>query len=215
MASTTNAGISVSRLAALHRGRTEEADFSLSCQGTTILAHSFILASASKYFEVALSKDWLEKKERKMELKDCAVGALHVAVDFMYSLNIPEEFKEYGDLIHLADLFMMDNLKEAIEKRLTKANYLEISQIADLYSNTSLIAKCGDFIFEEIGDGEEINLEEMGKLTKVMAAFGTRAMKAKVDRVKVLKKRKDFASDEEYGRYVWDNVEIGSVVLFR
>ena len=62
---------------------------------------------------------------------------------------------------HLVDL------KEAIEKRLekalTKANYLEISQIADLYSNTSLITKFGNFIYEEFGDGDEMNWEEVAR----------------------------------------------------
>lgn len=221
MASTTNTGTSVSRLAALHIRRDKDADFTLSCQGTNIPAHSFLLASTSEYFEIALSKDWLEKKEKKMDIKECSVSVLHVAVNFMYGINIPEEFKEYRDLIHLADLFMMDNLKEVIEERLekalSKANYLEISQIADLYSNTSLITKCGNFMYEEFGDGDEINWEEMGKLTKVMTAFGKSAMKAKEGGVplKVMNKREDFASDEAYGKYVVQNVEKGSVVRLR
>ena len=172
----------------------------------------------SEYFEMALSRDWLEKKEKKMELKDCSAEALHVAVNFMYGVNIPEDFKEHAELLHLAELFMMDNLKEVIEERLaqalTKANYLEISQIAELYSNTSLITKCGHFVFEEFGDGAEINWEEMGKLPKVMIAFGKRAMKGKED-MKVFKKREDFATDELYGDYVWQNVRKGSVVRMR
>ena len=97
---------------------------------------------------------------------------------------------------------------------LTKANYLEISQIAELYSNTSLITKCGHFVFEEFGDGDEINWEEMGKLPKVMAAFGKRAMKGKED-MKVFKKKEDFASKELYGHYVRQNVRKGSVVRMR
>ena len=142
----------------------------------------------SEYFEMALSRDWLEKKEKKMELKDCSAEALHVAVNFMYGINIPEDFKEHGELLHLAELFMMDNLKEVIEERLEKAlsklNYLETSQLAELYSNTSLITKCGHFVFEEFDDGAESNWEEMGKLPKVMIAFGKRAMKGKEDQLR-------------------------------
>ena len=134
----------------------------------------------SEYFEMALSRDWLEKKEKKMELKDCSAEALHVAVNFMYGINIPEDFKEHGELLHLAELFMLDNLKEVIEeqlaKALTKSNYLEISQMAELYSNTSLITKCGHFVFEEFGDGDEINWEDMEKLPKVMTAIVKRAI---------------------------------------
>jgi len=218
MTSTTKAGTSVSRLAALHLRRDQDADFALSCQGVTIPAHSFLLASTSEYFEMALSKDWLEKKERRMEFKECSAEALHVAVNFMYGINVPEDFKEHGKLLHLAELFMMDNLKEVTEERLakamTKANYLETSQLAELYSITSLITKCGNFVFEEIGDGVEINWEDMGKLPKVMAAFGKRAMKMKED-MTVFKKREDFASDQLYGDYVSQNVHKGSVVRMR
>ena len=175
----------------------------------------------SEYFEMALSKDWLEKKERRMEIKECSVEALHVAVNFMYGINIPEDFKEHVELLHLAELFMLDNLKEVIGKRLakalTKSNYLVIGQIAELYSNTNLITKCGHFVYEEFGDGDEINWEEMGKLPKVMAVFGKRAMKGKKDRVpsKVLKKREDYASDQLYGDYVRQNVDKGSIVRVR
>ena len=42
---STIAGTSASRLAALHLRRDKDADFSLCCQGTTIAAHSFLLAS--------------------------------------------------------------------------------------------------------------------------------------------------------------------------
>ena len=126
-----------------------------------------IFLNRSEYFEMALSKDWLEKKEKKMELKECSAEALHVAVNFMYGINIPEDFKEHGELLHLAELFMMDNLKEVIEellaKALTKSNYLEICQLAELYSNSSLITKCGNLVYEEFGDGDKINWEEMGK----------------------------------------------------
>ena len=167
----------------------------------------------SEYFEMALSKDWLEKKERRMELKECSAEALHVAVNFMYGINVPEDFKEHGKLLHLAELFMMDNLKEVTEERLakalTKSNYLESSQQAEMYSITSLITKCGNFVFEEIGD--KVYWEEMGKLPKVMIAFGKRAIKGK----EVIKKREDFASKELYGEYVMQNVKKGSVVRSR
>ena len=176
------------------------------------------LPHRSEYFETALSKDWLEKKENKMELKDCSTEALHVAVNFMYGINIPEDFKEHGELLHLAELFMMDNLKEVIEellaKAMTKLNYLEICQLAELYSNSSLITKCGNLIYEEFGKSDEINWEEMGKLPKVMIAFGKRAMKGKED-MQVFKKREDFASDQLYGDYVRQNVHKGSVVRMR
>ena len=59
-----------------------------------------------------------------------------------------------------------------------------------------------------------VNWEEMGKLPKVMAAFGKRAMKMKED-MSVFKKREDFASDQLYGEYIMQNVHKGSVVRMR
>jgi len=159
--------ISASRLASLYLRRDKEADFSLICQDTIIAAHSFLLASTSEYFEMALSKDWMEKKEKKMELKDCSAEALNVVVNFMYGINIPEDFTQHGELLHLADLFMMDKLKEMVvkclTKALTKANYLEICQIAELYNTTNLINHCVHFVYEEMSDSDGIDWKEMGK----------------------------------------------------
>jgi len=223
MTSPTAAGTSAFRLAALHLRRDKDADFTISCQGNNIAAHSFLLASTSEYFEIALSKDWMEKKEKKMEIKDCSVEALKVVVNFMYGINIPEDFDEHGELLHLAELFMMANLKEVVVEKLAKAlsksNYLEISQIAELYNTSSLINKCAHFVFEEMSDCDEINWEDMGKLSKVITAFGKRAIKGKgisvANEVAYVKKRDDFDSDELYGEFVGQNVVKGSVVCLR
>ena len=118
---------------------------------------------------MALSKDWMEKKEKKMELKDCSAEALNMA-----SFNIPEDFTQHGELLHLADLFMMDKLKEVVVDHLieamTTANYLETCQIAELYNTTELINHCVQFVYGEMSD--DVDWKEMGKLPMVMTAFG-------------------------------------------
>ena len=38
-----------------------------------------------------MSKDWMEKREKRIELKDCTAKALEVAVDFMYGISIPKQ----------------------------------------------------------------------------------------------------------------------------
>ena len=156
-----------------------------------------------------------------MEFKDCSVEALNVAVNFMYSISIPGDFTEHGELLHLADLFMMEDLKEVVVERLAKdlakANYLEISQVAELYNVDSLINKCANFVFEKMNDRDEINWKEMVKLPRVMAAFGKRTMKGKGEYMpwRVLKKREDFESDDLYGKFVMQTVENGMVVRMR
>jgi len=172
---TSLTGISAARLADLQFSRETDADFILLCQGATITAHSFILAAASKYFEMLISKDWMEKKEKRIKLDDCSAKALSVAINFIYGIDIPIEFTGLTDLLHIADLFMMENLTEVVVQRfvLTKENYLAVSQAADLYNTYSLVSKCADFIYENVGEG--LKWDEIGKLPKVMVAFGERA----------------------------------------
>merc|ERR1719239_1926356 len=54
-----------------------------------------------------MSKDWMEKKEKRIELKDCSSKALEVAVDFMYGINIPKNFTKLRELLHIAVTFQM------------------------------------------------------------------------------------------------------------
>jgi len=155
--------------------RESEGDFDLLCQGKIIKAHSFVLATSSPYFEAALSKEWMERNSGRIELKDCSYEALEVAVNFMYHLYIPDGFSENIELLHLADLLMMDDLKGYAALRLAEflsnANYLETSHAAETYHADSLILKCAEFVLEKVVN---VNWEEMGKLPKVMAAFGKR-----------------------------------------
>ena len=178
---------SITRLRALHLKRSPEGDFNLLCQGKTIRAHSFVLATSyvllfhrfclivlfrSAFFEAALFKDWRETNSRRMELKSCSFGALEVAVNFMYHCPIPHGFSEYIELLHLTDMFMMDDLKEEtaaqLARNLSEENYLETSQAAELYHAESLILECADFVLENVVN---VNWEEMGKLPKVVSAM--------------------------------------------
>ena len=69
-----------------------------------------------------------------IDLKDCSAEAMSVAVNFMYGFSIPGDFKENGQLLHLAELFVMENLKDEI---------VEISHAAQLYKVDILVKKCG------------------------------------------------------------------------
>ena len=84
-------------------------------------------------------------------------------------------FSKNIDLLHLADMLMIDDLKKEtigeLGRILSKANYVEISQAAEVYHAESLISECAHFVLEKVTKGN-VNWEEMGKLPKVMAAFG-------------------------------------------
>ena len=170
----------------------------------------------SEFFEMALSGEWTEKKEKKMVLKDCSAEALKVAVNFIYGISVPEFFTQYGDLLHLAELFQMENLKEVVVERLaknlSKENYLETSKFAELYNATRLIEQCAHFVHEEMSDSDKIDWKKMGKLPSVMAAFGKKAMERKSEYAQCVlfkplkEKREDFASKDLYGEFVLKSV---------
>ena len=115
--------------------------------------------------------------------KDCTADVLHAAVNFMYGISIPDNFKEGSGLLRLADLLMMEGLKQEaaklLAKNLTTENYLEASQAAELYSVENLINSCAEFVFEKVKD---VDWEEMEKLPKVMSAFVKIAKKEKEKR---------------------------------
>jgi len=163
---------SITRLRELDLKRSPEGDFNLLCQGKIIRAHSFVLATSSAFFEAALSKEWMERNSGQMELKSCSFGALEVAVNFMYHQPIPNGFSGNIELLHLADMFMMNDLKEEaatqLARILSEENYLETSQAAELYHAESLIFECAEFVLENV---VKVNWEEVGKLPKVISAM--------------------------------------------
>jgi len=207
--------ISDARLADLHMKRDTEGDFNLLCQGSVIKAHSFVLATRSEYFEVAQSKDWMGRK-KEMEVKDCSVEVLRVVVDFMYGVNIPENFTKDVRLLHLADLFLMDTLKEVavagLAKSITVENYISLGQAGEMFNSELLIEKCAEFVFKNMGS---ITWKEIGQLPRVMEAFG-KMVKSENDgklNLKVVKKP-DHLPNSVYGQRVVDTVQFGDVVRF-
>ena len=53
---------------------------------------------------------------KTMEVEEFSYEVLSVAVDFMYGIEIPEEFDNEEDLMSLlqmADLYLMEDLKDA------------------------------------------------------------------------------------------------------
>ena len=114
----------------------------------------------------------MERNSGQMELKSCSFGALEVAVNFMYHQPIPNGFSGNIELLHLADMFMMNDLKEEaatqLARILSEENYLETSQAAELYHAESLISECAEFVLENV---VKVNWEEVGKLPKVISAM--------------------------------------------
>jgi len=206
------------RLAELHKKREIEGDFSLLCQGNVIKAHSFVLATRSEYFEVAQSKEWMGE-EKVVEVTDCPVEVLRVVVDFMYGVEIPENFTKDVRLLHLADLFLMDTLKEVaaagLANSMTVENFIPFGQAGEMFNSEILIQKCAEVVFKNMGS---VDWKEIGQLPRVMEAFG-KVVKSENEKhvklnLKVAIKKPDNLPDNIYGQGVLDIVKVGDMVRF-
>ena len=128
-----------------------------------------------------MTNDWQEKKDKKINLKDCSLVALEVAVNFMYGIEVPEKFTELSELFHLSEMFMIENLTEVVIQRLneeiTEENYLEVCKIAEMYNKENLINKCALFVINQVGE-EDVRWEVLEKLNKVLVAISRNAIRA-------------------------------------
>ena len=76
----------------------------------------------SAYFKTALNTD-VGDTSKTLEVTEFSYEVLSAAVDFMYGIELPEDFNNRDDLkglLHLADLYLMDNLKDAAGSRIGK-----------------------------------------------------------------------------------------------
>ena len=110
-----------------------------------------IVPTRSEYFKTALNTAVGDQK-KVVDVQECSPAVLATAVDFIYGISLPEDIdsNDAKSLFIMADLYLMEDLKMALtpflEKQLTKDNILEISMMAEKYSNQKLMDICSDFI---------------------------------------------------------------------
>jgi len=150
----------------------ESADVALHCAGQVIKAHSVILAMRSPYFKTALNTDvgsnnQSSRKRTKgiqnqLEVKECSPEVLSTTIKFIYGIGLPEDLSvgDAKDLLTIADLYHMEDLKEALAPglgaQLDKDSILEISRMAEKFIAPKLMEICADFIVSNITDPGEI-----------------------------------------------------------
>jgi len=210
----------------------ESADVALNCAGQVIKAHSVILAMRSPYFKTALNTDVgsnnqssrkrIKGIQNQLEVKECSPEVLSTTIKFIYGIGLPEDLgvEDAKDLLTMADLYIMEDLKEALAPvlgaQLDKDNILEISKMAEKCTASKLMEICVDFIVSNITDPDEIFAgmpqiaalcfkKQLKKLEIVNMALGT---DLKIN----FKKRKDFKYDVEYKDYLMKNLKSGMLV---
>merc|ERR1712013_581041 len=189
-----------------HKRREETGDYELRCQGRVIKAHSFILSMRSKFFETAMNTA-VGNNNKTMEVKEFSYEVLSVAVDFMYGIEIPEEFDNEEDLkslVHMADLYLMEDLKDAagflIGKTLNQDNVFDISKFADKFGAMLLSDQCVNFFYDNHTSFGDDNFALMKDGT-VMAALAMKMMKESKNSwmTKLFGDKPDFKRREGFG----------------
>ena len=161
---------------------------------------------------------------------------LATVVDFIYGMGIPEDCskEDARSLLAMADLYLMDDLKDAVASLITTKhtklnNILEISELAQKYSNKKLKEMCCDFIIQNL---DILDKKKLAELCEALPLLGEKALlelqKTKgrpqnsVDVAnKVLgihlrdpfKKRSDFRSEDDYKGYVMGRIQPNMIVL--
>ena len=149
-----------------------------------------------------------------MEVKEFSYKVLSTAVDFMYGIEIPEDFNNSDDLkslLHMADLYLMENLKEAagfqIGKGLNKKNVFVTSHLADKFRAVALSKQCAEFLFDNaiasaIEDEKLADMKEgtvMASLVKKLAMESKKQQKRDSWMTKLFGVRPDFKRREDFG----------------
>jgi len=195
----------------------ESADVALHCAGQVIKAHSAILAMRSPYFKTAIGI------QNQLEVKECSPEVLSTTIKFIYGIGLPEDLSvgDAKDLLTIADLYHMEDLKEALAPglgaQLDKDSILEISRMAEKLNAPKLMEICVDFIVSNITDTGEIFAgmpqiadlcwkKQLKELESANVALGTRDLKTN------FKKRKDFSNDLAYEDYLMRNLKSGMLV---
>lgn len=182
----------------------------------------------SEYFKTAMNTAVGNNNKKTLEVMAFSYDVLCTAVNFMYGIEIPEEFNNEDDLmnlLHMADHFLMEDLKDAagfkISKSINMENVFDISRFADKLRATLLSEECANFFYDNHASIEDDKIAEIKrKEGTVMAALAmkfveesreswlTKLFGDKPD----FKRREDFENVSDYGNYVNDEIRPGMFV---
>jgi len=124
----------------------ESSDVVLVCGGKEFKCHRVIICARSEYFRGALLGPLTkEKEEGKIDIPDSTPEAVEKIIYFMYTGMIPDlsNFDEALDVLNLADLLLLQNLKE------TCGMTLAANMTADKFLSTYV---CFDKLFQIQGN---------------------------------------------------------------
>lgn len=144
---------------------TDFTDFKLSAPNGMVDVHKACLAAHSDYFKRMLAGKWKETLEGSIEMTGLEVITLQHFKGYLYLGTLPEDPKELGKLLLLADVCLMDHLKaECITKLVqstTAENYFSLHHFACGHNIPELSIAIKNLTLDSVVD-EAYQLEASG-----------------------------------------------------
>ena len=112
----------------MHESNSEEVN--LACFH---ILNTYLICRRSEYFKTAIDTAVGEKK-KLIDVKECTHYVLAIIIDFIYGTEIPDDLtQETGEsLLVMADLYLMQDLEEAVSIPLAK--HLSLDNVFQLRS---------------------------------------------------------------------------------
>ena len=168
------------------------------------------------------------ERKNTIDVQECSYDVLCTIVNFMYGIALPEvnSCEDLYTLLAMADLYLMEGLKDAVApflaKLLTMNNILEVSTMAEQHAAVKLQELCCHFILSGIGS---LGTSLMDALCKAMPFLGQASLRKQAIASKFpnlnnyqmafFKGRSDFSSDVDYQIYVKANIKPNMIVRYR
>ena len=93
-------------------------DFTVICNEVEIPVHSFVLCTRSSVFLTAINGHFKEKEEKKLKIDKFELNAVDEMIRFFYGFEISKELDNIEELLALADMYQIEDLKAAIVHRI-------------------------------------------------------------------------------------------------
>ena len=177
----------------------------------------------SAYFKTALNTA-IGEKPKDIDVQECSPKVLSVVLRFIYGISLPVnlDVEDAKQLLLIADLYLMEDLKQAVivimAKQLTDDNIQEISKMAEKFTAPKLMETCADFIISKHGYPDEGLIAEVPQLATL--CFKKQNEKLEIANLVLgtdlsrasFKKREDFNSNLEHKNYIAANLKTGMLV---
>ena len=145
-------------------------DFTLIVEGKRFPCHRVILAAQSEYFRIMFSGAFIESTTKEVTLNGFDARTISTTLNYLYAQEIVIDEKNVLQLLGIADMLILSDLKVDCEqvcgKILCKETIISVIETAVMYNMKDLEAVCVNFFVENF-----MKLQEEFKGISLETAF--------------------------------------------